>query len=853
MRIRADRAAEDSDLALFMEVLYWGELLVKVVGAEVLAGIQDDRDRNRYALEYRLLRADGIGEWVSVLDEALKGPASQHLCSEVRTTQRAVTQQFPQGSSEWQRTALDNLADACKYLDVNTSSLSGRAALMDWFATFVAIRNRTRGHGAARPDILASAIPSLRRSVELLSDNLPTFGRDWAHLKRNLSGKYRVSLIAGDRNVYSSFAMETDHKLPDGVYVHLGRPRRSELILSDADLSDFFLPNGNYRHGRYETLSYLTDERRTEDGSRWLLPVDALPASETTAAPDMELVGETFSNIPPRIESYVPRPSLESELRALLDDSRHPVITLLGRGGVGKTSLALEVLHAVAKADAFFSIVWFSARDIDLLPDGPKVVRADVLSRDDVAREFSSLMRPGRDWSKKEASEYFSACLSGEADDGPFLFVFDNFETLRDPDELYASVSNSVRLPNKVLITTRTRDFKADYPVEVRGMSRSEHAALVDESGLRLGVLHLLNEEYRERLYDASNGHPYVTKILLGEVANAGQRISFERVIASQDSMLDALFERSFAALSPAAQRVFLTLCSWRSLVPRVGLQAALLRPGNDYFDLGPALDELLRSSLIEELRDDEGGAEFLSVPLAAALFGKQKLVISPMQTAIEADLELIRGFGVTKSVDASKGLGPQVDRLARVIARSVAGDDKRLTEGVAVLEYIAHEYPPAWLRLADLQIEFGKLVEAVASLERYTAVNAEDREGWSRLAEARQAASDPLGEIHARLRLAELDSAPFQDVTKAAARLTSVLSTRELDIDKDVRHRMVDRLRRTFERRASEADATDLSRLAWLCLHLQDLAGAKAWAERGLALHPTNDHCRKIIDRITV
>ena len=268
-------------------------------------------------------------------------------------------------------------------------------------------------------------------------------------------------------------------------------------------------------------------------------------------------------------------------------------------------------------------------------------------------------MRPSQNETSATAAEFFNSCLSGQASDGPFIFVFDNFETIRDQTQFYASVNNAVRLPNKVLVTTRTRDFKADYPIEVRGMARDEYHALVTEVSVSLGIRHLIDDAYEEALYDESDGHPYITKVLLGEVAHEGRAVSLKRVVATKDAMLDALFDRSFASLSPASQRVFLTLCSWRSLVPKIGLEAVLLRPGNERIDVDGALSELFQASLVEDLRNPEEGSHFLSVPLAASLFGKKKLVTSPLKIAIEADLELVRGFGATNTTEMMHGLGP--------------------------------------------------------------------------------------------------------------------------------------------------------------------------------------------------
>ena len=243
-----------------------------------------------------------------------------------------------------------------------------------WAQDFSWLRNRTRGHGTPLAATLSAICPELAESLNQVIANAPAFGRSWAHLRRNLSGKYRISAFGNGNDGFAHLRRESEHSLPDGTYVDLGGPRLCELLFTDPDLTDFFFPNGNFRNGKYETLSYI--RRRAEIRQRqWLpLPVEAQPRSETAAKPDMASVGNLFSNMPPLPEHYVLRPALEEQLTRLLCDDRHPVITLQGRGGVGKTSLALEVLHEISRMDEFFGIVWFSARDIDLLPEGPKVV-----------------------------------------------------------------------------------------------------------------------------------------------------------------------------------------------------------------------------------------------------------------------------------------------------------------------------------------------------------------------------------------------------------------------------------------------------------------------------------------------
>jgi hypothetical protein len=78
----------DSDYSLFFELLYAGEFIVKFTVAAFVASIEDDREGHRYRLMHALVRADGIGEWASKLDEVLIGPASQHLASDLSDDRR---------------------------------------------------------------------------------------------------------------------------------------------------------------------------------------------------------------------------------------------------------------------------------------------------------------------------------------------------------------------------------------------------------------------------------------------------------------------------------------------------------------------------------------------------------------------------------------------------------------------------------------------------------------------------------------------------------------------------------------------------------------------------------------------
>jgi hypothetical protein len=421
-----------------------------------------------------------------------------------------------------------------------------------------------------------------------------------------------------------------------------GRLRRIELIHSDLDASDYFLPNGAFNGKTYELHSLITDSRLSGDASPYLAVAGDRPASETEGKGAFDIVGNVFTNLPAVPGGYVQRPNLEAEVRDILTNDRHPVVTLVGRGGIGKTSLALAVLHEIASGNRYAAIVWFSARDIDLTMAGPKVVQPKVLAERDIAAEYWSLISSPSTEPAKSATALATMTEHMRCSPlGPTLFVFDNFETVRSPVDLFQWIDTNIRLPNKAVITSRFREFKADFPIAVPGMEHQEADNLITQVASVLGIQSLMGFRQREQIIEESDGHPYVIKIILGEVANTGTFGKPSNMIVRKDDILDALFDRTYASLSPMAARVFLTLSGWQSLVPQVAVEAVLLRHGSVGGDPERAIDELVRMSLIERMRAQDGN-DFVGVPLTAALFGRKKLEVNPHRELIESDIRFL-------------------------------------------------------------------------------------------------------------------------------------------------------------------------------------------------------------------
>jgi len=851
---RKEDGRQDSDVTLFLELLYLGEFCVKLTALGLTAAIRDDIDRSRYRQLHKLVRADGLGEWANVIQDILNGPSSQSLDPEAQVEQRELNQQA--GPGTWQHTSVSELAEVLADLGIAVDKVGDRTKGLVWFDLFARLRNGTRAHGAYMPGQLSRVCVRLEKSLTLLVENFSLFERPWAYLHRNLSGKYKVIPLGGSQDIFEPYKTSRDLRAPDGPYIGFSRPCRVELAEADGDAVDLFLPNGAFTESSYEAMSYLTGSRRRGDSRPYLAPATSLPLSETNGLADLDVRGTCHSNMPPPPVDYVRRPAVEDDLLGVLTDDRHPMVTLSGRGGIGKTWLTLRVLSEIADSGRFDVILWFSARDIDLLPQGPKLVRPAVLSRRDVAREVVRLVQPAEAEVKGFNAEQYLARILGSQDLGPVLYVFDNFETIRDPTDVFSWLDTYIRSPNKVLVTTRVREFKGDYPVDVPGMTEQEAQELISQSSAALGISSLINSRYRDELIQESGGHPYVIKVLLGEVARTGLAGSIKRLTASQDRILEALFERTWASLSPAAKRCLLTLSSWRSAVPRIALEAVLVRPENDRIDVEDAIEELRRFSFIESSVSSDDSEEFIWLPLVALEFGRKKLATAPDRDAIRKDVQFLQRFGATQKSDVPKGFSAVLERFVDATGREVADDPGGFGEYRAILEYIAGKYPPSWIFLSVLYEEAGgqdALANAINAAKRYIEdVEADDPaaayKGWMRLAELARKEEDRLQELLSFVE-AGVCSDSIDAISDVANRVNFLLSDHLPDSDE--KRQLVSRLSVEMERRLSSASATDCSRLAWLYLHMGQDHEARRVTSVGLDLDGNNRYCRALATRL--
>ena len=847
---RVRDAKADSDLNYFFSLLLAGEALFKTITLGMVAAIDDDKDRNRY-------RADGLGDWGRVLEDALSGPASQYLLVDARTEQAELAR--ISGPADWQYEAVASLKAAVNALGIDAEELPAKSDLKRWFRLFVTLRNKTRGHGATQPSKVSLGISDLHESIECVYQNLSLLRRAWAEILRNYSGKYRVLPITDDTSPFDCLRKEAHHSFRNGIYVYFRGFRRVPLLCAGPELRDFFFANGGLGPKRFEMLSYFTDDRLDGDAGDYTIPPGTLPASETEGHGELLPCGECFSNVPDVLEDYVPRPALEKELRRLLLDDRRPIVTLVGRGGIGKTSLSLKVIHDLYNTGRYGAIVWLSSRDVDLKLTGPKPVRPNVIAPEEMGQLYARLvLRPDEMTRKGFNARTFLEKQLETNDLGPCLYIFDNFETTQSPIDMFNWVDTFIRSPNKVLITTRLRDFKGDYPLEVQGMEDAEARDLVGRTGRALGIGAMLDRAHVDEIVHTAEGHPYVIRVLLGGLARTGRVADVAKLIAGNDELLTALFERTYASLAPCAQRAFLTLCAWSSSVPRIALEAVLMRSTSERQEVEDGVEALVQYSMAELHTAPADHQVFVRLPLVASAFGKKKLNVSPVRASILRDVEMLQMLGPSRNDDVHLGLAYKLEKFIANIARRVDAGQS-FEDYAPIVEMICRAYAPGWLMLSRWHLGTGRpedCEKAKTELRKYLEQQPAEKDAadaWRLLGNACYRTGDRLGEVHAFIERAQLASVPYYDISSTANRLNALLREHGLDVDKEEKRHLAQRLLSVLEARMDEANADDLSRMAWLALHTDQQFKAIEFTRAGLKVQPDNPHCLGLNERLGV
>lgn len=284
---------------------------------------------------------------------------------------------------------------------------------------------------------------------------------------------------------------------------------------------------------------------------------------------------------------FVPRPDLEADLRKKIL-SRHPVVTVLGEGGNGKTALTLQCLYGLVESNdhPFAAVLWVSAKSNRLTVSEIKRVENTITSSSEMFTEAANLLEPG----SGSAVERLRKLLT----DNTVLLAIDNLETIVDEDIRH--FASDVPGSSKLLFTSRVplgSDLTIVVP-EFRDREAKLYLRRLIEA-YDVSSLKSCSPEELDRYARRLNYKPLLLKWLVHGV-EAG--LQPERIIANPEMALKFCLENVVDRLSPDAKRVAAILCH----VPRPA-SPGILRALSDLsaLEVESGLSELQRFAFLEQ------------------------------------------------------------------------------------------------------------------------------------------------------------------------------------------------------------------------------------------------------------
>lgn len=258
-----------------------------------------------------------------------------------------------------------------------------------------------------------------------------------------------------------------------------------------------------------------------------------------------------------------------TELSTLLAAHDAPwIVSIEGIGGIGKTTLAAEVMRHLANTLAFYDFGWVSAQPTILdLGGGVRPKHQPALTAmalvDMLIQQLAPELTGGLDTVPGQAL----AVLRHRLKQYPHLIVIDNLETITDLEALLPTL-RALANPSKFILTSRRRliDEPDVYLHLVPDLSEIESLALVRKAATQYGLRSLAKASDAElkAIYETVGGNPLALLLVVGQM----HMRSLDTVVHDMqnahsmpvESLYTFIYRQAWESLDEVSRRVLLAM-----------------------------------------------------------------------------------------------------------------------------------------------------------------------------------------------------------------------------------------------------------------------------------------------------
>ncbi len=291
---------------------------------------------------------------------------------------------------------------------------------------------------------------------------------------------------------------------------------------------------------------------------------------------------------------------------AISPNHRQWLLIILGPGGIGKTTLAIELAHRVRETSEFDAIIWADSRTEVMKGAGRRQKQQDVYSLDQLFLLIAE--GTGTSLSRQAPTERKKAALN-ILNKKRCLLIIDNFDVLETQPEFRHFLEDEVPDPSKVIVTTRHDTLEGGRVVKLNGLSASETKTLVTSNAYEQNIESLkdLSSEMTDLIQQATGGSPLATEWFIGQVKlfDISPEDLANELLGQQtgrdEELLEFCFGRSYAELGQVDKDIlFLFPFFTSSIGISVPTVKSLLRV--ESHQMHRSLSLLRRLSLIQDI-----------------------------------------------------------------------------------------------------------------------------------------------------------------------------------------------------------------------------------------------------------
>ena len=296
-----------------------------------------------------------------------------------------------------------------------------------------------------------------------------------------------------------------------------------------------------------------------------------------------------------------------TQLRKYLQDTEGSwLISIVGAGGVGKTSIAEKLVREYAVYAGFSKLAWVTAKTTCFqIASGSQVSYGSGLNVDSLIYDIAEQLEISL---PSSIEDHFSALKSVLNTDN-YLIIIDNLETLEDHASIltrfnpYNQVDNL--RPSKILFTSRTKIQKLTTEVrelEVNGISLSATLELIRYKGSQIKRIREASDEDLNPIFNVSEGVPLIILMLINLIAlNDFPLNEIFQELYQQQELYNFLYEGLLSSISENASEVLNAMAAFNSnsTVERQLLQETVELDDQEFRS---AISECIEYSLLQSI-----------------------------------------------------------------------------------------------------------------------------------------------------------------------------------------------------------------------------------------------------------